>query len=247
MGGRFTVQCGWDEVPHLTPEDIAEQTRNIPPYQLEARSKGIPTLGAGAIYPVPEDFVLCTPFEIPDHYPQCYALDVGWNRTAAIWGAHDTETDVLYLYSEHYRGQAEPPVHAEAIRARGRWIPGVIDPAARGRAQRDGESLMNIYKELGLDLSPADNSLEAGLHETWIRLSTGRLKVFKTLQNWLSEYRFYQRDEKGRVKDGQNDHLMDAMRYLVMSGIKRAVVRPADQWRRRGEHARHTYDYDPLA
>lgn len=248
MAGKWVNTVTWDDCPHLTPEDIAEQTANIPPYQLEARSKGIPTLGAGAIYPVPESFVVCEPFQIPDHFPQCFALDVGWNRTAALWGAHDTETDIVYLYSEHYRGQAEPSVHAQAIKGRGLWVPGVIDPAARGRSQRDGENLMSIYQnDYGLNLAPAENSLEAGIYEVWVRLSTGRLKVFKPLENWLAEYRFYQRDEKGRIKDGQNDHLMDTMRYLVMSGLKRAIVRPADQWRRRGVASQHQYDYDPLA
>ena len=50
------------------------------------------------------------PFELPLHWPRGYGLDVGWNRTAAIGGAHDRDTDVVYLWSEHYRGQAEPSV-----------------------------------------------------------------------------------------------------------------------------------------
>ncbi len=57
-------------------------------------------------------------------------------RTAAVWGAWDRDDDVLYVYSEHYRGQAEPVIHAESIRSRGQWIPGVIDPASRGRGRR---------------------------------------------------------------------------------------------------------------
>jgi hypothetical protein len=60
-------------------------------------------------------------------------------------------------------------VHAEAIRARGAWIPGVID-AARGRGQKDGDQLLRIYRELGLDLEPASNGVEAGLaKKTWLR------------------------------------------------------------------------------
>lgn len=60
-------------------------------------------------------------FEIPEHYPQAYGLDMGWNRTAAIWGARDNETGVIYLYSEHYMGQQEPVLHAQAIKSRGSW------------------------------------------------------------------------------------------------------------------------------
>ena len=69
-----------------------EQTKkdlyaSIPPYQRDARSKGIPQLGSGAIYPVRESEIVRKPFEIPRYWPRCYALDVGWNRTAAVWGA----------------------------------------------------------------------------------------------------------------------------------------------------------------
>ena len=244
---RFVVMAGWGDVPHITPEMIAEEKAKIPPHEFEARSLGKPSLGQGAIYPVPENEFLCDPFPIPDWMPQCYALDVGWKRTAAVWGAWNRDDDVIYLYAEHYRGQAEPAIHAQAIRARGEWIPGVIDPAARGRNQKDGTQLMAQYVELGLDLSMADNSLEAGIVAVWQRLSTGRLKVFRTLQNWLKEFRFYQRDEHGRIKDGQADHLMDCSRYLVMSGLARAVIRPAEQWTTGKQATGFTSEYNPYA
>jgi hypothetical protein len=148
---------------------------------------------------------------------------VGWNRTAAIWAAHDRDTDTVYLYSEHYRGNAEPSVHAHAIRARGEWIKGVIDPASNGRSQVDGRRLISDYKALGLNVTEAQNSVEAGIYTVWERLSGGRLKVFRTLQNWLQEYRIYRRDEKGRIVK-QNDHLMDSTRYLIVSGLTRGEV-----------------------
>jgi hypothetical protein len=243
---RFVVMAGWDDVPHLTEQMKAEESAGIPPNEADARKKGIPSLGQGAIYPVPESEILCDPFVIPDWMPQAYALDVGWKRTAALWGAWDRDSDVIYLYSEHYRGQAEPAIHAQAIRARGPWIPGVIDPAARGRSQIDGRRLVTIYRELGLELIEADNALEAGIVAVWQRLSTGRLKVFRTLQNWLKEYRFYQRDEHGRIKDGQADHLMDDTRYLT-AGIANAIIRPAEQWTTGRQANGFTSDYDPYA
>lgn len=222
---KFVVTATWDDCGHLTQEQKDELFASIPPYQRDARSRGIPQLGSGAIYPVPESEIVCDPFEIPDYWPRVYGLDVGWNRTAAVWGAIDQETSIVYLYSEHYRGQAEPSIHADAIRGRGVWIPGVIDPASRGRSQRDGENLMQDYLDLGLELSPAKNAVESGLYAVWQRLSGGKLKIFKTLQHWLDEYRIYRRDENGKVVK-QNDHLMDCTRYLIVSGIDYAKVEP---------------------
>lgn len=197
---------------------------SISPHQLEARKNGTPTLGSGAIYPVPEADILIPPFQCPAWWPRIYGLDVGWKKTAAIWGAHDRDTDTLYLYSEHYRGQAEPTVHAKAIKMRGAWIPGVIDTAARGRSQKDGQSLWNLYEDEGLILEKANKAVESGLLEVFDRLSTGRIKVFASLQHLLAEYRLYRRDDKGRIVK-ENDHLMDALRYMVM-GLQHAQVRP---------------------
>jgi hypothetical protein len=68
--------------------------------------------------------------------------------------------------------------------------------------------------------------VESGIYEVWQRLSTGRIKVFKSCLNLLSEYRIYRRDDKGRVVK-ENDHALDALRYLVMSGKDIASYAPA--------------------
>jgi hypothetical protein len=241
---RVTVSATWDDAPHLDEPKKREMFATLPPHQRDARSRGIPQLGAGAIYPVPESDFVVRPFELPRWWPRAYGLDVGWNRTAAVWGAHDRESDTLYLWAEHYRGQAEPAVHAAAIRARGPWMMGAIDPASRGRGQADGTQLLQKYLDLGLSLAPAQNGVEAGIHAVWERLSSGRLKVFGSLQHWLAEYRLYRRDEKGRVVK-QHDHLMDATRYLVVSGLALAGVDPGVMGG--NQPGRAIVDYDPLA
>lgn len=222
---RAIVMCGWDDVPHLDADIKAEMLAKLPPHQRDARTKGVPSLGSGAIYPVPESEIVVDDMPLPDHWPRAYGMDVGWNRTAAVWGALDRESDVLYLYAAHYRGQAEPSIHADAIKARGDWIPGAIDPASRGRSQKDGEQLLENYQDLGLDLTTAVNAVEAGIYDVWQRMSTGRLKVFRSLSDWLGEYRLYRRDDKGRIVK-KDDHLMDATRYLVMSGLDLARIKP---------------------
>ena len=201
--------------------------KSISPHQLDARMNGNPSLGAGAIYPVPEEDIVCDPFQIPGWFPRVYGLDVGWKKTAAIWLAHDRDTDIVYAYSEHYRGMAEAPVHAKAIRLRGDWIPGVIDTAARGRSQVDGKSLWRLYEDEGLHLHKANKAVEAGLMEVLDRLSSGRLKIFSTLQHTLGEMRLYRRDEKGRIVK-ENDHLLDALRYACMK-LSLATTRPVQQ------------------
>ena len=223
---KYLVTVGWQDTPHLTEQAKEELLRSTPPHLRDARSKGIPSQGAGAIYPISWEDVSCPPFQIPEYWPRCYGLDVGWNhRTAAVWLAWDRSVDIVYAYSEHSRSQAEPTVHAAAIKARGEWIPGAIDPAAEGRSQIDGRQLIEEYRNHGLDLTKADNSVEAGLLAVFDRLTTGRLKFFKTLQYTEAEYLNYHRDENGKI-DKVDDDCMDAVRYAV-SKLQIARVRPA--------------------
>lgn len=58
--------------------------------------------------------------------------------------------------------------------------------------------------------------------------------------NLQSEYRLYRRHERGRVIN-QMDHLMDALRYGVMSFDAIGRVRPADP-----VFSRHVGAADPI-
>ena len=243
---KKAIFCSWEEVGHLSPASIADMLASLPPHQRDARSKGIPQLGSGAIYPVPESDFTCAPFDIPAHWRQAYAMDVGWARTACLWGAIDDQSDTIYFFSEHYRGQAEPSVHADAIKSRGESLKGVIDPAARGRAQKDGEQLFNIYQDLGLHLSLADNGVESGIYKVYQRLSSGRIKIFSTCQNLLAELRLYRRDENGKVVK-ENDHLADCLRYYVNSAIAVATITQKYRTSVTGVGSTHTAEYNPLS
>lgn len=215
---KFVVNVDWSEVPHLDEKQKAAILKSYSKHERAARSKGIPSLGAGAIYPYPEDDIVVDPFAIPAWWPRAYGFDVGWNTTAAIWGAKDPDSGCVYLYSEHYEGQAVPAIHAAAIKARGSWLWGAIDPASLGGNQIDGRVLFDLYEQEGLNLVCADNSREAGILKVGQLFEAGLLKIFSTLQHTLTEYRTYRRDENGKIVK-KKDHAMDAMRYLIQSGL----------------------------
>lgn len=235
------VQAGWKHVPHLDENETRALLATMPPHQIKARTEGEPTLGAGAIYPIAEEDIVVPTRTIPSSWRRAYAMDVGWNRTAVIWGAEDPGSGAIELYDEHYRGQGEPPSHAVAIRARGEWMMGACDPAAMGANVIDGRNAMDVYIGLGLQLTPAVNAVEAGILEMWTRMVSGRLRVQAHLSNWLTEFRRYHRNEKGVIVK-KNDHAMDASRYLVMTANEILQIPPQRSTRSRGgggssEHA----------
>ena len=210
---KAIIQAGWDDAPWLSEQSKEQMEADTEPHMRAARRSGRPSMGSGNVFPISLEEIMVPPFKLPDYYKKMYALDVGWNRTAVLWAAIDPQTDIVYIFDEHYVGEQQPPIHAAAIRARGEWIPGVIDPASRGRSQKDGSQLMRDYKDLGLRLSPAINQVDAGLSGLWQRMSTGNLKVFSSLSNFAKEFVLYRRNLKGKIVD-ENDHLMDCLRYI---------------------------------
>lgn len=221
---KFTVQAGWADVPHLDPETQRIYMATVPKYQLDARTKGIPMLGAGAIYAFPEDGITVAPFEIPKHWRRCFGMDAGGGvkATAVAYGAIDPVAQVLYIHDAYKRESPEVAIHIEAMKARGKWVPGVGDAAALVMTAHDATQLIAIYQGAGIDLELPDKAVETGIQEVWELMSAGRFKVFANLEPWWGEWRMYHRDEKGRIVK-KDDHLMDATRYLVRSGRARAI------------------------
>lgn len=165
-------------------------------------------------------------------------MDFGWSHpTAAAFIAHDTDNDVVYVNGEYYQTLATPQTHTVNLHALGAdWIPGVCDPAGQSASQKDGESLLEAYARHGLELTKADNSREAGIQVLLERMQNGKFKVFSTCVNWLHEFRMYARDENG-VPKKENDHLMDATRYAIMTGLGLARSK-------RSSDSREEYDDD---
>lgn len=225
---KYTVNAGFKDAPHIDEKTAAQMTAATPPWMRGARTQGIPSKGAGAIYPVETKLIKVAPFPIPDDWPRAYGMDVGWNWTVAEFFAYDGNSDTYYNYAEHYMGQEKPIVHAAGIKARGVWIPGFIDPNANGRGQDDGERLLEQYVAQGLKLTPADNAVDTGIIDIWQKLSFGKLKVFESCMYALSEYEHYRRDEKGKIVK-KNDHAMDAWRYFFNSGTRAMRRKPADR------------------
>ena len=226
---KLAVMAGWDDVPHLTEEAKADMLAGTPPHLRLSRSKGVPSLGAGAVYPIPEEDIMFDIMQIPPWFRRSYGMDVGWNATAIVFGAYDAEQDVAYIYDGYKRGQAEPEIHAAAIRKRyphGHVLRGVIDPAANSRSQVDGQQLLRLYRREGLKLVAAENAVSAGISEVYSRLSTGRLKIARHLSDIFDEYRLYRYNDMGKVLK-ENDHYLDALRYYCMTGLK--VAKPIQQ------------------
>ena len=65
--GQALVTAGWEDAEHLT-EDMKERIlAALPQHERDMRSKGIPMIGSGLVFPIDEDKLACDPFTIPTH------------------------------------------------------------------------------------------------------------------------------------------------------------------------------------
>lgn len=221
VDNRYHIVATWDDNPHLPLEEknrlLAAMTEN----EKKARTLGIPWSGTGLVYPIFENSFLCEPFEIPSYWPRVYAIDFGWRNTAVLFCAHDLHNDIAYLYGEYCIGELTPDKHVFNLQHTGIGsLQGVFDPAGRQSQQADGRKLVELYRQAGLrHLSPAENDVSKGILTVLQRIEQGRLKIFKNLIKTRSEMQKYSYDNKGcPIKE--NDHLMDCMRYIMVSGLK---------------------------
>jgi predicted phage terminase large subunit-like protein len=176
------------------------------------------------IYTAAESDIACDSIDIKN-WPRVFAMDARPTETAALWAALDPQTQTVYVYSEYYQSHGEAAVHAQGIRSRGKWIPGLLDPMANGRSQSDGFHLLGLYQDSGLDLDSVPDCEQSGVCEVQQRIRSGRLKVFRTLENFFREYRLYRRDAQGRIVR-QNDLLMNCLRYICVAGVDRMRREP---------------------
>lgn len=221
-----------DDAEHYTDEEREAIVAAYPAHEREARAKGIPVLGSGRIFPIPEDDIKVSPFPMPKFWPRIGALDFGWDHpSGAVELAWDTESDIIYVSKAHRASQQTPAMQAVTLKPWGSWLPWAWPRDGRRETlEGAGIALAKQYGEQGMNMlgthaqfSDGSVSVEAGLMEMLDRMQTGRFKVFDNLNDWFEEFRLYHRKDGVVVK--LRDDLMSATRYGVMM-IRKAIVNP---------------------
>jgi phage terminase large subunit-like protein len=226
---RAVITMTIDDADHYTPEERARIIASYPPHEREARTKGIPTLGSGLIFPVLEDEITVAPFEIPKWWAQIGGLDFGWDHPfGAAKLAWDRDNDTIYVTHCYRQREATPIIHSAALRRWGDWLPWAWPHDGLQHDKGSGEQLAEQYKANGLNMiyeratfEDGTNGVEAGLSDMLQRMQTGRWKVFSTCVDWLEERRLYHRKDGKIVKE--RDDVISASRYALMM-LRHAVA-----------------------
>lgn len=228
---RHDTNMTIEDALHIPPEERERIIASYPPHEREARTKGVPILGSGRIFPVSEEDITVPALPIPKYWPQIGAMDFGWDHPfAAVKLAWDTESDIVYVTQAFRKREATPLDHVRSLKSWGDWLPWAWPHDGLQHSKDSGEPLAKQYRENGLNMlgkhatfPDGSTGVEAGLFEMLERMQTGRFKVFAHLVEWFEEFRLYHRKDGKVVKEG--DDLMAATRYGIM--MLREAIYPA--------------------
>jgi len=214
---------------HLTLKMMQQVLGALPPHEREMRSKGIPVVGSGLVFPIPEDDISIEAPIIQDHWLKIAGMDFGWDHpTAVVWGAHDTEADVFYVYDVYSNRKMSPAEHSNFIRTRPHFIPiayphdgnrkdSMGNPGLADQYRREGLNIMleHFTNPPGLGEKKGTNSVEEGIQEMYQYMQQGKFKVAAHLLDWFNEFRMYHRRD-GKIVPIRDD-ILSATRYCFMS------------------------------
>jgi phage terminase large subunit-like protein len=234
--GQDLINVTWEDAPHITDEVRKQLLSSIPPHQRDMRTKGIPLLGSGQIFPINEDLIKVTPFRIPDHWKRIVGIDFGWDHpTAVVWMAIDPDTQKYYVYD--CTKASERVIRDWAMVITGRqpdWIPVAWPHDGLQHDKNAGVAIAQQYADEGVNMlderatfPDGTNSVEAGIYQLLNLMTTGRFFVFSHLSEWFDEFRMYHRD-KGKIVKLLDD-LMSATRYAYMME-RHAEAEPYEEW-----------------
>lgn len=230
------IKASWDDAPHITKERREELLAEMHPSEREMRSKGEPVVGAAMIFPVPDDQISITPFEIPDSWYQIMAIDFGGDHPFAVGkiaiDPSGTRKKAYLIDCEKHR-RLTISQEASIIRGMGGdKLPVAWPHDGNKNDKQSGKTIAQLYRDEGVNLlhdhftNPPDTGkyegtggigIDAGLKKMFWAMTEGRFKVFSHLHEWFAEKGAYHK------KDGKvvalNDDLMSMTRYGYMSAL----------------------------
>lgn len=220
---RHVTQMTIDDSPHISPEQRDKIIAGYSAHEREARARGVPMLGSGRVFPIPETAITIGAFHVPAHWPRIGGIDLGGydHPTAAVKLAWDRDTDTVYVTNVHRRNDMTILLHAASLKPWGDQMPWAWPHDALSHDRGSGETFAELYRRQGMNMlfekstfEDGGYGLEAGVAMMHERMESGRLKVFDHLGEWFDEFRQYHRKD-GRIVKVQDD-LLSATRYGLM-------------------------------
>ena len=212
----------YDNVENLPP-DYLHALEALPSVQRDRMLNGLWVQAEGLVYPMFDSCLADKPDAMPEG-TEYGSIDWGFSAPFCAINATLDHDDVLWVHGLRYKRRVPLSVHANAIK---RDVMYFADPA--------GKDQIIEFRRADHAVRKAPNDIMAGIASVTARMTTGRLKIIKTpaMQPLLEEAAgyVYEEDTESEKPRDENNHAMDALRYLV-AGVDRgraAIAEPDGQ------------------
>jgi hypothetical protein len=219
---RAVVKMTIDDSLHMVGERRRKALEGYSKHEIDARAYGLPKIGEGAIFELPDEKVIEPTIEfVPQHWAKIWGIDFGIGHPfAAVLIAWDKDVDVIHALHAFKMPDMLPIDHAAAMKPVGIEVP-VAWPQDGMQREKSGTEVHLLYKKEGLKMhhehatfAEGGYSTEAGVLEMQQRERGGKIKYAAHLSALLEERRWYHRKDGLIVKE--QDDILSALRVAIM-------------------------------
>jgi len=141
-------------------------------------------------------------------------IDFGFTHPfVCLWAYYDDANESLYVDDERYLARVTINAHAQGImmQTASRQVYDSISDHDSGDRQ--------VLQDAGIQTTAANKDVSAGINRVYDLFSRGKIKINRRCANLINELYSYQWKESSKRDEPikENDHALDALRYLVMS------------------------------
>lgn len=243
--------------PYIDPKEIEEAKSQLNERYFRQEYEASFEDYTGIIYPeFNQKIHLINDAYLPSIYQRIGAIDTAITGTTGVLKAAIDEDGNMFIYQEYYKQNKRASEVAEDIKEEGvRWF---IDPEAHKKQIKQGEELYSLadeYNDYGIHTDNAQKDVYAGINRVAEYFKQGKIKIFKSCKNLITELERYHWSEERETLSGMtepkpfkaNDHLCDCLRYIIFSRPKDSVIKieekinPNSAW---GQHILNTRKAD---
>jgi len=168
--------------------------------------------------------------EVTDEEIYMGGVDFGFVNPAGIVSIKRDKRGTYWVTDEYYeKGQTDAQI-AEIVAAK-EFTKVYPDPENQGAIKELRNRKVNC-----LEVLKDKGSVNTGIDKIRELLKQGRLKIHKDCVNLIWEFETYhypktkpdRNDDEAPVKE--NDHLLDALRYVIMMTTQKTEIRQYNQW-----------------
>ena len=242
LKGATVVLVDMDDNPHLDERTKVRVLAEYSPEERLARKSGLFVHFAGLVFSEfdPEAHVVPSVRALPEGAEVFGGIDPGIRHMAAVVFAYLDADDNLVVFDElalqgHTISEVCKEIELKKLRwgCEPRWW--VIDPASRNKNNQTGRSDQMTFADHGIFTSPGQNAVRPGINKVKERLRAGKLFVSSDCPELISEFKKYRWASPKRSENDareapvkRDDHLLDALRYVVMSRPLTPVHTPVE-------------------